>query len=636
MNYSINQRRKSNSKKLNSAKNIVLPSLNQKIFPDNHSIINSNILYNINNDEKNPKKLNKNADIKSFKPQILIKNHKPYSGNLSNKNNNNINDIKIQKRNNIINSYERDILTANPALIGNKASFQNYKENNNINYNDNLRYDDRGSIEVNYKENFVDNSFKNRYKFHENKRKKLFKKIGFGISKSSPRISAINIIPNLYENQKQRDIADYSNKIKILLSYGENIKFNKNENNIKLNRIWKNNPDSQSLKDNNNSLIKENIPNFLGASLIKNSEAQSILIKAVGKLNNQLIKKHPKLKSANLNNQINENIINNNYNKNMFKNLSSNSLSNNCKQNNKILNIKLNSEKTLKPKSKCFISYAYIDYPNLEHRQEMEDFHCIKQALGKRYNLSYFAIFDGHGGKEVASFLSINLHHFLVKEINNINFGKNDEENINNILESIKAAFMKIDQEILSNNNFANDVGSTATLIFIYYNNLNNNNINNDDINDINNIERTLICANIGDSSGFLINKLNIKQITKQHKCEDLNEVQRIKDKGGIVFQGRIFGKLILTRTFGDREMKKYGVMPTPSFFVKKIEKDDFFVVIASDGIWDVLNEDELFKMGNEKELGSETFSKKIMNIAKERDTRDNSSCIVIKLNKNI
>jgi serine/threonine protein phosphatase PrpC len=266
----------------------------------------------------------------------------------------------------------------------------------------------------------------------------------------------------------------------------------------------------------------------------------------------------------------------------------------------------------------------------------MEDFHCIKQALGKKYNLSYFSIFDGHGGKDVAENLSINLHHYLIKEINAINFGKNDEENINNILESIKIAFMKIDQEILSNNNFVNDVGSTATLIFIYYNDLNNSNINNDDTNDMNNIERTLICANIGDSSGFLINKLNIKQITKQHKCEDLNEVQRIKDKGGIVFQGRIFGKLILTRTFGDREMKKYGVVPTPSFFVKKIEKDDFFVVIASDGIWDVLNEDELFKMGNEKELGSETFSKKIMNIAKERDTRDNSSCIVIKLNKNI
>ena len=71
MNNSINQRRKSNSKKTNSAKNIVLPSLNQKIFPDNHSIINPNIPYNIDNYEKNPKKLNKNADIKLTKPQII-------------------------------------------------------------------------------------------------------------------------------------------------------------------------------------------------------------------------------------------------------------------------------------------------------------------------------------------------------------------------------------------------------------------------------------------------------------------------------------------------------------------------------------------------------------------------------------
>lgn len=266
----------------------------------------------------------------------------------------------------------------------------------------------------------------------------------------------------------------------------------------------------------------------------------------------------------------------------------------------------------------------------------MEDFHCIKQALGKRPNLSYFAIFDGHGGKDVASFLSINLHHFLIDEINNINFGTNDEENISNIIESIKSAFMKIDQNILSNENFTNDVGSTATLIFIYYNNLNENILNNNNDNGNKNVERTLICANIGDSNGYLITKSNISQITKPHKCEDTSEVQRIKGTGGIVFQGRIFGKLILTRTLGDKEMKKYGVIPVPDFYTKKIEKDDLFVIIASDGIWDVINEEELYKMGNEKELSSEIFSKKIMDLAKERDTRDNSSCIVIKLNKNI
>ena len=647
MNYTINKSRKNNSKKRNSAKNIILPSLNQKIFPENHSSLNSNKIHYINNQEKNSQKLNKNPEPKLTKPQIFLKNHKPYSGNPSIKINNNRNELKVQKRNNIPNSYERDILTANPAIIGNKASFQNYNENINLNNNDNLKLDDKGLIinDVNYKEKSGDVSYNERYKFKENNRRKFFKKIGFGVSKSSPRIASMKIMPNLYENHKQKDMADLSSKIKILLSYGENINMNKNENNFRMKKIWKNYPDSFSFKDNSSSLIREknimlNHPNFLGASLIQNSEAQSILIKAVGKLNNQLTKKHPKLKSANINNQINENTIKNKFNKNMLKNISKNSLTNSLKNsstNNKILNIKLNSEKTqkpqIKPKSKCFISYAYIDYPNLEHRQEMEDFHCIKQALGKKNNLSYFAIFDGHGGKDVAEYLSVNLHHYLIKEINAINFGKNDEENINNIIKSIKTAFINIDQEILSNNNFANDVGSTATLIFIYYNDINNNSANNDDIN---NIERTLICANIGDSSGYLINKLSIKQITKQHKCEDSNEVQRIKDKGGIVFQGRIFGKLILTRTIGDREMKKYGVLNTPDFFVKKIEKDDLFVIIASDGIWDVVNEDELFNMGNEKELSSEIFSKKIMNIARERDTRDNSSCIVIKLNKNI
>lgn len=74
----------------------------------------------------------------------------------------------------------------------------------------------------------------------------------------------------------------------------------------------------------------------------------------------------------------------------------------------------------------------------------MEDFHCIKQALGKRPNLFYFAILYGHAGKEVASYLSINLYHFLVDEINNIKFGMNDKENINNIKKSIKIALKKL------------------------------------------------------------------------------------------------------------------------------------------------------------------------------------------------
>lgn len=638
MNYRINKRRKNYSKKQNSSKEILLPSLNQKFSTNNQQkqIINKPI-----NNFQNFNKLNnslKKTDKKFDKPSIFLKNHKPYSGNPStNKINNNIVYLKIPIKSNIPNSYERDILTANPSLIGNKSSFNNYNANSV-----NLRYKDNDTIkEESIKENIVQKNPN-----YQDKGRKIFKKMGFGVSKSSPRISSIKIISNPFENQKQKEVNDFSSKVKVLLSYGDINNLNKNNNNniIKIKRVSKINAETKNLMENNNSLNKEknsqfNLPNLMGPNLIPTSEAKNILIKAVGKLNSELNKKHPNLKSANLNNQISENYIKNKFGPKLLKNnISKKSLNNSLKESkNNNSSIKLSEDiKQLKPKSKCFISYAYIDYPNLEHRQEMEDFHCIKQALGKRPNLSYFAIFDGHGGKDVASFLSINLHHFLIDEINNINFGTNDEENISNIIESIKSAFMKIDQNILANENFTNDVGSTATLIFIYYNNLNENILNNNNDNGNKNVERTLICANIGDSNGYLITKSNISQITKPHKCEDTSEVQRIKGTGGIVFQGRIFGKLILTRTLGDKEMKKYGVIPVPDFYTKKIEKDDLFVIIASDGIWDVINEEELYKMGNEKELSSEIFSKKIMDLAKERDTRDNSSCIVIKLNKNI
>ena len=636
MNYRINKRRKNYSKKQKPSKEILLPSLNQKFFTSNQQKLN---IIKPQNNFQNFNKLNnslKKTDRKFDKPSISLKNHKPYSGNPSiNKLNTNIVYLKVPIKSNIPNSYERDILTANPSLIGNKASFNNYNANSV-----NLRYNDNDTI----KEESIKENVNHKYPNYQDKDRKILKKMGFGVSKSSPRISSIKIISNPFENQKQKEVNDFPSKVKVLLSYGDINNLNKNNNIMKIKRVSKINAEPKNLlKENNISINKEknpqfNLPNLIGQNLIPISETKNILIKAVGKINSEINKKHPNLKSANLNNQISENYIKNKIGPKLLKNnISKKSLNNSLKDSrNNNSSVKLSEDKKqIKPKSKCFISYAYIDYPNLEHRQEMEDFHCIKQALGKRPNLSYFAIFDGHGGKDVASFLSINLHHFLIDEINNIKFGINDEENINNIMESIKSAFLKIDQNILANEKFTNDVGSTATLIFIYYNDLNENIIDNNE-NGIKNVERTLICANIGDSNGYLISKSNISQITKPHKCEDASEVQRIRDTGGIVFQGRIFGKLILTRTLGDKEMKKYGVIPVPDFYTKKIEKDDLFVIIASDGIWDVINEEEIYKMGNEKELSSEIFSKKIMDLAKERDTRDNSSCIVIKLNKNI
>ena len=266
----------------------------------------------------------------------------------------------------------------------------------------------------------------------------------------------------------------------------------------------------------------------------------------------------------------------------------------------------------------CFISYAYNEYPNLEHRKEMEDFHYIKALLFKKNSCSYFGLFDGHSGKEVGIYLMENLHKILLKNFKE----KNDLENsnnINNISNIVINSFEQIDKEINSLN-YKNETGSTGTVLLLFK--------------DENSPSgKSLLCANVGDSKAYLITKTEMKLITKDHKCNDPNEVQRIRDNGGVVFRERVFGTLMLTRSFGDKEMKKYGVLSTPDIYFKNVEKDDIFVVISSDGIWDVVEENEIFEM-TQKGISSSDLSKKIVNLAKERETHDNISCIVVKLNK--
>ena len=690
LNFPVNKPRKNDSKK-KQKKQLIFPSLNpmketklkNTIIPFKYGIYNNpKINKQINDINNQLKKQKSNIQNKINAQNQLLKNHKPYSGNPSIKCNNNIIEINKPLKNNNQFNPEREIFTANPSLIASKINFNNNIQDNNKQYIHNNKISNLKKNQallmmnknnnncninsynlrnyLNAKEKMREN-ISAKYQYYQDKEHKFYKKMGIGISKSLPKFSSIEIVSKPFESQKQKENLDFPKNLKIIRSYNDNnmIHFRKNSY-MKI--------DYKILNDYNKYLNKEKNNQFnsgnIGNNLNSNVEAQNMFIKAVGKIKLQLEQKHLNLKSASIismNNPINKGNFKNKNNNNLkiLKNDSKQNLNNSINNQSNINGVSNNTgfstisphsasinnnssinrnnlsdiNKNNKPKiSKCFVSYAYNEYPNLDHRQEMEDFHCIKQALGKNPNLSYFSIFDGHGGKEVASFLSLNFHRILVKEINYANLSNNDEENISTFIQVIKNSFQKIDEDILNNDNFSIDVGSTATIILIYA----NNNENDEQKNMKKGHRRTLICANIGDSNGFLINKKYIKLMTKGHKCDDMLEVKRIKEQGGIVFQGRIFGKLILTRTLGDKEMKKYGVIPTPDFFVKKIEDDDLFFIIGSDGIWDVIEQEEVYRIGMEKGLSSEEFSKKLVNLAKERDTRDNASCIVIKLNKNI
>ena len=253
----------------------------------------------------------------------------------------------------------------------------------------------------------------------------------------------------------------------------------------------------------------------------------------------------------------------------------------------------------------------------------MEDFHCIKKNLLKKSKngiiYSFFSIFDGHSGKEVSLYLSQNFHKILSSQLNNIQNFESNEITVNKIISAIKNSFLLIDNKIIKDLSLKQDSGSTGTILLLF--NLGE--------------ERYMICANIGDSKGYILSKnKKIIHITKEHNCQNQNEVLRVKENGGIVFNNRVYGTLMLTRSFGDKEMKKYGVISSPDTFCHKITENDKFIIIASDGLWDAINEDDIINMGD-LGLSSGEFSKKIVKLAIEKGSRDNISCIVIKLNQN-
>ena len=564
---------------------------------------------NLNKNNVNPK--NRYSEIPKKKNNIPTNPHYQYFNNyppISNAinqqsdNSNNDYDFKINAKFNGPpngNIYVKN----NNRFSGKNLLFKNYNENNYLNdliYNNIIPEDEifnparSKSInkEINYNNNYID---MNQFVIGNNNENK----------KVQPALAQIDLTKNEV-NDKFNNRVHTPELIHNSIKQNQYNNYNNNQNNF-------NNNNYNNYNNNHNIYNNVNIN-------INNINQNNI--------NNRISPKQKKTPSFDINleeNYSDKNVPKINYINNINKNLiyprppyTPQNQGCNIKNNNNNQNENTNKV----PKERCFISYAHEQDPNKEYRESMEDYHCINPCLSKENpSHSLFAIFDGHSGNEVASFLSSNFSKFLSKEISKIKFTLNHKENSKNLTLAIKNSFELIDESISNNKNIKDDVGSTGTIIFFYR-----------DKSVPTTTKRVLICANVGDSKGFLIKKNEIIQMTKDHTCKDKIEVERIRKQGGVVFQGRVFGTLMLTRSFGDKEMKKYGVMATPDCFSKQINEEDLFAVIASDGVWDVISQDDLFEMSKTK-MSSEEFSKKIIKTAKERETRDNVSCIVIKLN---
>ena len=275
--------------------------------------------------------------------------------------------------------------------------------------------------------------------------------------------------------------------------------------------------------------------------------------------------------------------------------------------------------------------------------------------------ISYFGIFDGHGGEGCSEYLKDNFLQCLVK---NQNFPIDIKKCLTETFKEIEEKFFK---EKCSSTEKCDGSGSCALTVLIF--------------------DNKLYIANIGDSRAIL--SLNggtkIKQLTTDHKPDNPREFERamknkskiyvddsdepvrdvsklvfIKDKSEfekhkkrkeIIIFREYPSNLSVMRTIGDVKVKKkeFGGKPgtiinTPEIFLYDLTSADDFLVLGCDGIYDDLSNQEVINAAwyiyknksKEKNYDINELTQDacdmVIKYAMEKKTSDNLSCIIIGL----
>jgi len=209
----------------------------------------------------------------------------------------------------------------------------------------------------------------------------------------------------------------------------------------------------------------------------------------------------------------------------------------------------------------------------------------------KLNDFNIFSVMDGHGlnGHLVSQFCTKYFTTYFAKhkKLNSLT----DEESVYNTLkknnyEIIKKAFHKAEKEISKSDIDANFSGTTCVMTF--------------------QIGKKLITANVGDSRGIIIKGDKAIPLSIDQKPNDENEMKRIIKNGGEVSQyeedgiksgpyrvwkkGEMYPGIAMSRSIGDLLASTLGVIPEPEFIEMDIDKDTKFAVLASDGVWEFLD----------------------------------------------
>ncbi|CAF4232974.1 unnamed protein product, partial [Rotaria sordida] len=187
---------------------------------------------------------------------------------------------------------------------------------------------------------------------------------------------------------------------------------------------------------------------------------------------------------------------------------------------------------------------------------------------------AFFSIFDGHNGSETAKNAANIIDKYLLESLNKVQ-SNIDYDQLNDI---IKRTFIELDKHLREI--VQDDSGSVCIASLIGPNDI--------------------YLINIGDSRGIIISKDGqVLSSTKDHKPTVRKEQQRIRRAGGQITKAtndvlRVENQLAMTRALGDYSLDKHIIPALPDIIQYRRDSSASFVIIASDGIWDVINNEQV------------------------------------------
>ncbi|XP_060042948.1 protein phosphatase 1B isoform X2 [Erinaceus europaeus] len=258
-------------------------------------------------------------------------------------------------------------------------------------------------------------------------------------------------------------------------------------------------------------------------------------------------------------------------------------------------------------------------------RVEMEDAHTA--VLGVPPGLddwSFFAVYDGHAGSRVANYCAAHLlEHITAADAFHGGPGA-PEPPAEHVKQGIRAGFLQIDAAMRDFADLRNGLdrsGSTAVGVLVS--------------------PRHLFFINCGDSRAVLWRAGRVCFSTQDHKPCDPREKERIQRAGGSVMIQRVNGSLAVSRALGDYDYKcvdgkgptEQLVSPEPEVFDVPRADDDGFIVLACDGIWDVMTNEELCDFVQSRLQVSddlESVCNWVVDTCLHKGSRDNMSIVLV------